>query len=194
MATYKSIAYDQALGNPSAMVLLEEQTASTSDDISFTSGIDSTYKEYVFRIINLHPSANDSAFRWQVNASGQSGYNETITSTSFSATLYEADSNAALAYLTSSDQAQGTAAQRLSDSIGSDNDQCISGELTLYDPSSTTFVKHWNSRVNNTLHSDGTNDQWKAGYINTTAAITEIQFTPSSGTIDAGTIKMYGIN
>ena len=194
MATYKSIAYDQVLGNPSAMVLLQEQTASGDADVSFTSGIDSTYKEYVFRIINLHPSANDSAFRWQVNASGESGYNETITSTSFSATLYEGDTNAALAYLTASDQAEGTAAQILSDSVGADNDQCISGELTLYNPSSTTFVKHWVARVNNILHSDGSNGRHTAGYINTTGAITEIQFTPSSGTIDDGTIKMYGIN
>ena len=193
MATYKSIAYDQALSAGGSMVLLQEQTASSSDDISFTSGIDSTYKEYVFRFINIHPSANDSAFRWQANASGESGYNETITSAAFSSTVYESGANGALSYLTSSDQAQGTAAQNITDSIGSDNDQCVSGELTLYDPSSTTFVKHFYSRINNTLHSDGTNEQYRAGYINTTAAITEIQFTPSSGTIDAGTIKMYGV-
>ena len=193
MATYKSIAYDQALSAGGSMVLLQEQTASSSDDISFTSGIDSTYKEYVFRFINIHPSANDSAFRWQANASGESGYNETITSAAFSSTVYESGANGALSYLTSSDQAQGTAAQNITDSIGSDNDQCVSGELTLYDPSSTTFVKHFYSRINNTLHSDGTNEQYRAGYINTTTAITEIQFTPSSGTIDAGTIKMYGV-
>ena len=194
MATYKSIAYDQPLTAGGSMVLLQEKTASTSDDISFTSGIDSTYKEYVFRFINLHPSANDSAISWQVNASGESGYNETITSTSFRAALYEADSNAALDYLTGSDQAQGTDVQILSDSIGSDNDQCISGELTLYNPSSTTFVKHWAARISVITHSDAMNDRHTAGYINTTAAITEIQFTPSSGTIDDGTIKMYGIN
>ena len=193
MATYKSIAYSP-LSEGGSMVLLQEQTASGDSTISFTSGINSTYKEYVFSFINIHPSANDSAVRWQVNASGESGYNETITSTSFSAVHYEGGTNpAGPTYLTGSDQAEGTAAQRLSDSIGNDNDQCISGELTLYNPSSTTFVKHFASRVNNTLHSDGTNDQYKAGYINTTGAITEIQFTPSSGTIDDGTIKMYGV-
>jgi len=194
MTEYTDIAYSP-LSAGGSMVLLQEQTASGDADVSFTSGIDSTYKEYVFRFINLHPSANDSSISWQVNASGESGYNETITSTSFSAVHYEGGTNpAGPTYLTGSDQAEGTAAQRLSDSIGNDNDQCISGELTLYNPSSTTFVKHFASRVNNTLHSDGTNDQYKAGYINTTGAITEIQFTPSSGTIDDGTIKMYGIN
>jgi len=193
MATYKSIAYSP-LSEGGSMVLLQEQTASGDSTISFTSGINSTYKEYVFSFINIHPSANDSAVRWQVNASGESGYNETITSTSFSAAFYESGSSPSLGYLTGSDQAEGTAAQRLSDSIGNDNDQCISGELTLYDPSSTTFVKHWVARVNNILHSDGSNDRHTAGYINTTGAITEIQFTPSSGTIDDGTIKMYGIN
>ena len=194
MTEYTDIAYSP-LSAGGSMVLLQEQTASGDADVSFTSGIDSTYKEYVFRFINLHPSANDSSISWQVNASGESGYNETITSTSFSAVHYEGGTNpAGPTYLTGSDQAEGTAAQRLSDSIGNDNDQCISGGLTLYNPSSTTFVKHFASRVNNTLHSDGTNDQYKAGYINTTGAITEIQFTPSSGTIDDGTIKMYGIN
>ena len=194
MATYKSIAYDQALSAGGSQVLLSETTASGDSTISITSGIDSTYKEYIFRFINLHPSANDSTVSWQANASGESGYNETITSTSFRATHYESGSGGELAYLTASDQAEGTAAQILSDSVGADNDQCISGELTLYDPSSTTFVKHWVARVNNILHSDGSNDRHTAGYINTTGAITEIQFTPSSGTIDDGTIKMYGIN
>ena len=193
MATYKSIAYSP-LSEGGSMVLLQEQTASGDADVSFTSGINSTYKEYVFRFINLHSSANDSSISWQVNASGESGYNETITSTAFRAVLYEADSNPALTYLTSQDQAQGTAVQSLGWSIGSDNDQCISGELTLYDPSSTTFVKHWAARTSIITHSDAINDGHTAGYINTTGAITEIQFTPSSGTIDDGTIKMYGIN
>ena len=193
MATYKSIAYSP-LSSGGSMVVLQEQTASSSSTISFTSGIDSTYKEYVFKFINLHPSANDSAISWQVNASGESGYNETITSTSFRAAHYEDASNPAISYLASSDQAQGTAVQKLSDSIGNDNDQSISGELTLYDPSSTTFVKHWVARVGVITHSDAINDRYTAGYINTTSAITEIQFTPSSGTIDSGTIKMYGIN
>lgn len=192
MATYKSIAYSP-LSEGGSMVLLQEQTASGDSTISFTSGINSTYKEYVFSFINIHPSANDSAVRWQVNASGESGYNETITSTGFRAVLYEADSNPALAYETSLDQAEGTAAQLLGFSIGSDNDQCISGELTLYDPSSTTFVKHWVARSLMIAHSDATNVGYFAGYINTTGAITEIQFTPSSGTIDDGTIKMYGV-
>ena len=192
MTRYNDIAYS-VLANASDMVLLQKKTASGDSDISFTSGIDSTYKEYVFRFINLHPSANDSTISWQVNASGESGYNETITSTAFRAVLYEADSNAALAYLASTDQAQGTAVQSLGWSMGSDNDQCISGELTLYDPSSTTFVKHWAARTSIITHSDAMNDGHTAGYINTTGAITEIQFTPSSGTIDDGTINMYGV-
>jgi hypothetical protein len=174
------------------MNLISTQTASSSATISFTSGIDSTYDEYVFKFINMHSANNDIPFQFQVNASGQTGFNETITSTAFDTYHAENDSAAALRYLTGSDQAQGTGYQNLSTATnGNDESQC--GELTLFSPSSTTFVKHFISRFQDT-HSSFTTDQYVAGYINTTLAIDQISFKYSSGNIDSGVIKLYGIS
>ena len=176
----------------SSLVLLSTQTASSSATIDFTSGIDSTYKEYIFKYINIHPATNDVDFSFQGNAAGGSGFNETITSSTFRAYHTEADSTS-LAYNTSDDQAQGTSFQILHQSVGNDNDQSCSGTLHLFDPSNTTFVKHFMSRGNRSHHSDYSIDDLHAGYFNTTSAIDEIQFKMASGNIDSGTIKLYGI-
>ena len=176
-----------------SLTLLSTQTASASATISFTSGIDSTYDKYVFKFYDIHPATNNVTFDFQANASGGSGYNETITSTSFSAYHNEADSAAALVYDTGADQAQGTSFQALNSGIGNDNDQCTSGTLTLFNPSSTVFVKHFISASNNYVHSDYSQNDFIAGYINTTSAIDEIQFKMSSGNIDSGVIKLYGV-
>ena len=176
-----------------SLTLLSTQTASASATISFTSGIDSTYDKYVFKFYDIHPATNNVTFDFQANASGGSGYNETITSTFFSAYHNEADSAAALVYDTGADQAQGTSFQALNSGIGNDNDQCTSGTLTLFNPSSTVFVKHFISASNNYVHSDYSQNDFIAGYINTTSAIDEIQFKMSSGNIDSGVIKLYGV-
>ena len=133
----------------SSLVLLETQTASSSATISFTSNIDSTYKEYIFKFISVHPATDGANLSFQANASGGSGYNETITSTTFNAYHDEGDSGTALAYNTGMDQAQGTSFQNLGDNTGNDNDQCVSGEIHLFNPSSTTFVKHFIASSNN---------------------------------------------
>jgi len=179
-----------------SMTLLSTATASSSATIDFTSGISSTYKEYVFKFIDIHPSAGAN-FNFQGNAVGGSGFNEAMTTTFFYAYHKEDGSDPTLMYNTGRDQAQGTGYQSISaDGTGTDADQCLSGTLHLFDPSNTTFVKHYISRISNPNGSGSTTymcDCHSAGYFNTTTAIDEISFKFTSGNIDSGTIKMYGI-
>ena len=180
----------------SSLVLISEQTASSSATISFTSGIDSTYKEYIFKFIDIHPSNDGDYFSFQANAAGGSGFNETMTTTSFRAYQNEAGNDTALAYYGGSDfdQAQGTDFNKFGGGgVGSDADQCCAGFLHLFDPSNTTFVKHFTSRVILVSDSNYLVEGYVAGYFNTTSAIDEIQFKFTSGNIDSGTIKMYGV-
>jgi hypothetical protein len=178
----------------SSLVLLSTVTASSSATIDFTSNIDSTYKEYVFKFFNLHPATDNVNFTFQANVSGASGFNETMTTISFRAYHSEDGQYSALSYNTADDQAQGTSYQIISEGNDNDNDNGLSGELTLFDPSSTTFVKHFISRCCTYNHGIvGMEDEFAAGYFNTTSAIDEVSFKMSSGNIDAGTIKMYGV-
>jgi len=177
-----------------AMTLLETQTASSSATLSFTSNIDSTYDEYVFKFYDIHPATDGERFSFQANASGGSGYNETITSTAFGAHHNEAGDTTAVGYDTAEDQAQGTAFQFISNTLGNDADQNMNGTLHLFAPSSTTFVKHFMAESNVAQNSDFTIHRFHAGYINTTSAITEIQFKMSSGNIDSGIIKLFGVS
>jgi hypothetical protein len=183
--TFGSIS---ALGE---MRFISKQTASSSSTISFTSGIDSTYKEYLFTFNNIHPSGNDIAFQVQFNAAGGSGFNETITSTAFDAYHAESGSANGLRYITGSDQAQGTSYQNLVNCTNG-NDESAAGFLYLFNPSSTTFVKHFIARSCSTQQSYA-NEVNVAGYINTTSAIDEVSFKMASGDIDAGDICLYGI-
>ena len=173
---------------------LATQTASSSDTLQFTSSITSTYKIYKFRFVDLHPATDGSIFRFQANAAGGSGFNETITSTDFESFHNEGDDTTGLSYQANQDQAQGTSFQTLTNSCGADADQCISGELFLFDPSSTTFVKHFICRTQSANDGNYSFDVFVSGYFNTTTAIDEVQFKMSSGNIDSGTIEMYGIN
>jgi hypothetical protein len=177
-----------------AMTLLADNTADTTDlaSVSFTSGIDSTYKLYIFKFLSINPATDSTEFSFQVNAAAGSGYNETITSTSFYASHQEDDGATNLAYDAADDQAQGTAFNRLAENIGNGADETCSGTMWLFNPSNTTYVKHWYSRINGYQLSNITYDYLFAGYINTTSAIDEIQFKMDSGNFD-GTIKMYGV-
>jgi hypothetical protein len=195
---YASIAGFNGIAVPSAVTdahtLIATATASASATLSFTSGIDSTYDAYEFRFENMHPATDAVNFTFQVNAVGQTGFNEVMTTTVFQAYHNETGTDTtALQYVAGYDQAQGTAYQVLTNTAGFDNDQSVSGVLTLYAPSSTTYVKHFVTRLNCSHPSDYSVDLYAAGYINTTAAIDEISFKMSSGNIDAGQIKMYGI-
>ena len=180
-------------GFGSAKVLILSQTASSSATISFTSGIDSTYKEYVFEFINIHAGTDNVHFGFQANVDGGSGYDEFITSTAFEAYNNESGGSPDVNYQTARDQAQGTAFQDLLPFMGNDNDQAASGELHLFNPSSTTYIKNFYHRGVVYAEANYAQDDFIAGYFNVTAAITQIQFKMSSGNIDAGTIKMYGI-
>ena len=176
-----------------AMTLLATQTASGSATISFTSGIDNTYDKYVFKFYNIHPQTNNTSptvgFR-----DGGTAYDAVKTTTAFRAYHNEADSDTALQYNSGDDLAQSTAFQKLSTVCGNDNDKCYSGIMHLFNPSSTTFVKHFMIEGNVTDTSNYTINDFQAGYINTTTAIDGVQFKMSSGNIDSGVIKLYGIS
>ena len=176
-----------------AMTLLSTQTASSSANISFASGIDSTYKEYIFKFIDVHPATNSVHF--QVNfRDGSSAYDATKTTTNFRAEHDEADTSTALGYAASRDLAQSTAAQTFAGAtLGNGNDESLSGELHLFNPSSTTFIKHFFGRASMNHESNAIQDCYVAGYCNVTAAIDGVQFSMSSGNIDAGTFKLYGV-
>ena len=178
----------------SAMTLLSTQTASSSATISFTSGIDSTYDEYVFKFYDIHPATNDVTF--QVNfRDGGTDYDATKTTTNFFAANYENDSGTGFAYRSGNDVSQGTGVAQLAPaSIGNGNDESVSGSMILFSPSSTTFVKHFISVCNAYNASDLSNQEFCAGYCNVTTAIDGVQFSFSSGNIDSGVIKLYGIS
>ena len=177
----------------SSLVLISTQTASSSATIDFTSGIDSTYKEYIIKCINVHPATNEQNFTFQADTGTNTNYNQTITSTFFRAYNQENDGGTALGYLTSRDQAQGTSFQPLTVTIGNGNDECTNGTIHLFDPSNTTFVKHFVSRFIDYEGGNQAVDNYCGGYFNTTTAITRVQFKFASGNIDAGTFKLYGV-
>ena len=174
------------------LVFISRSTASSSASVSITSGIDSTYKEYIFVFNNIHP-ASGSHFSFQGDTGTNTNYNQTITSSFFQAEFSEAGSNEALGYQSSSDQAQGTSFQRIFSSVSTSADDSGSGYLHLYNPASTTFTKHFMATSNN-VASAYTQNSFAAGYFNTTSAIDAIQFKMSTGNIDSGTIAMYGVS
>ena len=181
-----------------SMVLIKEQTASASASISFVDGtdgvvLDNTYNTYLFKFINIHPATSNTIFQFNLSTDGGSSYNVTKTTTFFRARHREDDSAAALAYSTAEDLAQSTGFQTILFDSGNDNDDSNSGELFLFNPSSTTFVKHFIGRVSNTNITAQAGDNYFAGYANTTSALDAIQFKFASGDIDDGIIKLYGI-
>ena len=193
-ANYSFTGTNSVAGIDYAEKKLATVTASSSSTLSFTTNIDSTYNIYKFRFINVHPATDGAEFQFQGNAVGGSGFNETITSAHSNALHNESSGATELTYETNHDLAQSTNFKTITRDIGNGNDECTSGELFLFNPSSTTFVKHFLSRANTYHNSDFTEDSFTAGYFNTTSAIDEIQFKFSSGNIDSGTIEMYGIN
>lgn len=173
-----------------SMTLVSSATASSSASIEFSLG---SYKEYKFFFVNIHPSVDNSNFQFQCSIDGGSNYGVTITSTVFLASLYENDTNAEISYNGSNDLAQSTSYQRLTD-VGSDNDQACSGTLSIFNPSSTTYVKHFIGNMNTAHASSASFERFIAGYFNDTNDLTNIKFQMSSGNIDEGKILMFGIN
>jgi hypothetical protein len=175
-----------------SLILLSTQTASASASISFTSGIDSTYDSYVFKYIECNPATNATNFEFNLSTDGGSNYNVTKTSTHFWSYHKEDDTTTSLDYWSGGDLAQGTGDQYLSYQTASDADAHVSGTLQIFNPSSTTFVKHYIARSLSYWDQNAPFDQYVAGYGNTTSAINAVQFSFSSGNFD-GTIKMYGV-
>ena len=173
--------------------LIETLTASSSANLSFTSGIDSTYDEYVFKFHNIHPGSDNSYFQFNMSIDSGSNYNVTKTTTWFQSYNFEDNSLQDVGYNASRDLAQGTGFQDISTTMAIDNDLSLSGSLSLYAPSDTTFVKHFIARANHMTDNPASNDAFLAGYGNTTSAVDAVQFKMDTGNIDAGTISLYGI-
>jgi hypothetical protein len=175
-----------------AMTLITTNTLSSSASSAFTSNLDSTYKLYILKLINVHP-ASESYLTFQGSIDGGSNYNVTMTTTHHSASHQEDDSATQLVYHTGKDQAQGTAYQTLTPDVDNDNDSSMNGTIWLFNPSNTTYVKHFYSRITVMWNEPGAYDAFTAGYFNTTDNIDALSFKMNSGNLDAGVIKMYGV-
>ena len=192
LGAFKAALMGTAGVSTADVVLLHDTDYSNATTAAITSGINSTYGEYIFKFYNINPATVETNFQFQGNANGQSGYNETITSTAFRTKHDEADSFTAVEYQTSTDQAEGTSYQSIGQNIGNGGDESCAGELHLFNPSSSTYVKHFISRSNNYWKDQVSGEIYAGGYFNTTTAIDDIQFKMSSGNFD-GTIKLWGV-
>ena len=178
-----------------SMVLLNTNTITSGvSSSSFTSNIDSTYDTYLFKFINIHPATDGANFTFNASIDGGSNYNVVATTTLFQSYHNEADNSSGLGYSTGHDHAQDTGYKKLGIAFNNDNDSCGSGYLHLFEPSSDTFVKHYVGITQEVQDSDYSQAEHFGGYFNTTSAIDGIDFKFSSGNIDSGIIKMYGLS
>ena len=176
------------------LILISTQTASNSATISFTSGLDSTYDAYEFKFININPvSESDNELLFNGSTDSGSNYNVTKTTTVFRAYHDEADTDTGLAYVANDDLAQSTSFQQITAWIGAGSDENACGTLQLFNPASTTYVKHFIVNSNSTRQDDVCTTHYTAGYFNTTSAINAVQFKMQTGNINSGIIKMYGV-
>tara|TARA_R100001086_G_scaffold187171_1_gene105273 strand:+ start:73 stop:678 length:606 start_codon:yes stop_codon:yes gene_type:complete len=178
------------LGN---LKFISRSTASSSASVNITSGLTSTYKEYIFIFNNIHPATDGAKFQFNLSVDSGSNYNVTKTTSFFHAFHTEDGSSTVLAYRGAADLAQSTSDQVLFWEVDNDADSGASGYLHLFDPSSTTFVKHFIAKSSGVGNSTTAGNQYVGGYGNTTSAVDAIQFKMSSGNIDSGTIDMYGV-
>ena len=181
-----------------AWTFIKKLTASSSSDLSFEDGtsdvvLDGTYAEYIFYFVNIHAQTANAEFTFNGSTDTGSNYNTTKTSTYVETYHAEADDGHYVKYQTGLDLAQSTSFNNLSYNVGIDNDKSTSGYLHLFNPSSTTFVKHFIAEVNWAHHTDGTHRVFVAGYMNTTSAVDAIRFEFNSGNIDAGSIFLHGL-
>jgi hypothetical protein len=180
------------------MTLIKTLTASSSATLDFLNGasnvvFDGTYDEYVFKFYNIHPATNGADFTFQADTGTNTNYNIAMTTTYFRAAHGEDGSGDSLTYDAGRDLAQGTGFQPIAQDSGNGNDESMSGELTIFSPSSSTFIKHFTGLGTSLYSGDASLQIHIAGYVNTTTALTRIRFKFSSGNIDSGTIKLYGI-
>jgi hypothetical protein len=179
-------------GVSDGITFISSQTASNSASLSFTSGLDSTYKAYKFVFVNMNPATDNVNFTFNMSTDSGSNYNVTKTSSSFRAYHDEGDTVTALDYESARDLAQSTGFQIIGGDIGNGADESFSGSMTLFNPSSTTYVKHFISTGNKYQFNNVTDNEFCAGYGNTTSAVNAIRFQMSSGNFD-GVIYLYGI-
>jgi hypothetical protein len=172
-------------------VLLATGVASSSASLEFT--IPATYKQIVFGFYNIAPATDNVEFNFQVSTDGGSSYGMTMTTTYFYAFHNEANTDASLAYNSAMDLSQSTSYQPIGGNLGSDADQSLAGELHLFNPSSTTYVKHWYLKISNYRKDDMEFNGFAAGYVNSTSDVDAINFKMASGNIASGTIKMWGV-
>jgi len=201
-AASKGLAFNSSANgfetsSSTSMVLIKTLTASDDANLTFIHGssdvvLDSTYPIYVFKYINMHPAADSKTLKFNLSTDSFSS-DATKTTTFFRAYHDEADSATSISYDTGEDLAQSTGDQTLGELIGGDNDQSASGTLTLFNPSSTTFVKHFIAQTSYAQQADYAFRGMMAGYANTTSAINSVRFKFSSANIGSGTIKLYGI-
>ena len=176
-----------------ALNLISTQTASGSASLEFS--LDDSYDSYVFKFINIHPATDDVSFQFNLSTDGGSNYNVTKTSTAFLALHTEADDATLLVYSSGEDLAQSTSFQNISPRVGNVSDESCSGTLKIFNPSSSVFVKHFIANMNRYYAVDPSSvNDFTAGYGNTTSPVTNIKFQFSSGNIDDGIIKMYGVS
>ena len=175
-----------------SLILISTTTASSSDTVTIASGIDDTYKEYQIHIIQAHGETDNKILQMGFR-DGSTAYDATKTTTWFNAMHKEDDSSTSVGYNTDQDQAQATGFLNISEALGAGNDECTNLIITLYDPSNTTFVKHFTARTAYVHQNDRSIDGFIAGYCNTTSAIDGVQFKMDADAIDAGTFKLYGV-
>ena len=193
-------AFGSGVTSLGSMTFIKKLTASSSGTLSFVDGassvvLDNTYKEYLFTFNNIHPASDTQRFTFQTSTNTGSSYGVTVTSTAFGTYQYENDSDRGLANDANNDgRNQETTFQPVTNTIGNGNDECGAGFLHLFNPSSTTFVKHFISNACILHNEDLCSTRLNAGYFNTTSAIDAVQFKFESGNIDAGDICLYGIN
>ena len=190
----KDITSFGSISSLGSLTHIATQTASSSASLSFTSGIDSTYKEYIFYFVNIHPTTDTANFTFQTSTNSGSDYGITATNTFFAAIHTEDDSSASVAYYSSLDSAQSTSFIDLGGDTNNDNDGSLSGTMHLFNPSNTTFVKHFTARSSVYNHNPMSVDAFVSGYFNTTSAIDAVQFKFDSGNIDSGQILLFGLN
>ena len=193
----KDITQFGSISSLGSLTHIATQTASSSASLSFTSGIDSTYKEYIFYFSNIHMATDSDDFGWQANTASETGYNETVTSTAFTPYHQENGGSGQVAYNVGSDQAQGTGIIQVTQNQGNGADDNAGGFLHLFNPSQTNHVKHFISSCSYS-HATVTSaalNLYVGGYVNTTAAIDDIKFfTRSGGNIDSGQILLFGLS
>jgi hypothetical protein len=193
--TNSSVSAVTSFANASGgtLTLLSTQTASNSATISFTTGLDSTYDAYEFKFINIHARGTTVDFRFNGSTDAGSNYNVTKSSSVYTAYYNESGSGGGLTILSDRSLEQSTSFQDITRNMQSNSDDNLCGSLQIYNPSSTTYVKHYVSRISSSADGSGNGtDEYTGGYLNTTSAINAIRFQMSSGNFD-GVIKLYGL-